>query len=403
MSYDLILKQGLVIDTAQGIHDINDIGISQGKIAALASEIPLNKGKKVIDAQNMLVTPGLIDLHTHVANAIMPIATTPDEAGVNSGVTAVCDAGSVGYATYNAFKQLIMPQANTDVICFLHLSPTGQAISPEICWESMDPQRVLQLIKTEREIIKGIKIRANGQMVASPDLKILKAAKQIGNQAGLPIMIHIGLNFEEKVSEDVLESFSREMLSLLDTGDILTHTYTQRPGGVIKPDGSILSELKAAMERGVVFDVAPAKSHFSFKLAQIGLNQGIIPTTLSTDITNTNYQGPALFSLPVVMSKFLALGLSLDDVIKKTTIIPARILKEDHRRGSLKVGLSANITIFELIDGDFLFSDGLAGNALEGHQLLEPKLTLKNGEVFTAHSRFRNHVPGEPITLTKGA
>ena len=403
MRYDVILKQGLVIDPAQGIHDIRDIGISQGKIAALASEIPVNKAKKVIDVQSMLVTAGLIDIHTHVAEALMPIAATPDEAGVNSGVTAVCDAGSVGYATFNAFKKLIMPHALTDIFCFLHLSPIGQAVSPEICWESMDPQRVLQLIETEREIIKGIKIRANGQMVANPDFKILKRAKQIGAQTGLPIMIHIGLNFEEMVSEDVLESFNREMLSLLDTGDILTHTYTQRPGGVIKPDGSILPELKAAMERGVVLDAAPAKSHFSFELAQIGLKQGIVPTTLSTDITNTNYQGPALFSLPVVMSKFLALGLGLDDVIEKTTITPARILKEDHRRGSLKVGLSADITIFELITGDFLFSDGLAGNTLEGHQLLEPKLTLKNGEAFTAHSRFRDHIAGEPITLTKGA
>ncbi|MFQ5819937.1 MAG: amidohydrolase family protein [Candidatus Heimdallarchaeota archaeon] len=403
MSYDIILKQGLVIDPAQGIHDIRDIGIYQGNIAEIASELPSNKAKKVIDVQGMLVTPGLIDIHTHVAESIMPIAVTPDEAGVKSGVTTVCDAGSVGYATFNAFKKLIKPYAQTDIFCFLHLSPTGQAISPEICWESMDPQSVMQLIETEQGTIKGIKIRANGQIVADPDLKIFKIAKHIGNQTDLPIMIHIGLNFEEKISEEVFKSFNQKMLSLLDTGDIITHTYTQRPGGVIMSDGMIMSELKLAMERGVVLDIAPAKSHFSFDLAQIGLNNGIIPTTLSTDITNTNYQGPALFSLPVVMSKFLALGLSLNEVIEKTTIVPARILREDHRRGSLTVGFPADITIFKLLDGDFLFSDGLAGNTLEGHQLLEPKFTLKHGEEFVAHSRFLDHVPGEPITLTKGA
>jgi len=403
MVYDIILKQGTVIDPAQRLNDVRDIGIIHGEIAALAFEIPSTMAKKVIDTQGMIVTPGLVDLHTHVAEALMPIAVTPDEAGVKSGVVAVCDAGSVGYATYNAFKKLIMPQAQTDIFCFLHLSPTGQAISPEICWESVDPQRVVKLIETERETIKGIKIRANSQIIEDPDHKMFKMAKQIGTQTGLPIMIHIGLNFEENISEEVFESFNREMLSLLDTGDILTHTYTQRPGGVIKPDGTILPELKVALERGVVVDIAPAKSHLSFDLAQIGLNQGIVPTTLSTDITNTNYQGPALFSLPVVMSKFLALGLSLEDVIEKTTIVPARILKEDHQRGSLKVGFPADITIFKLLKGDFLFSDGLAGNTLEGHQLLEPQITFKNGEQFVAHSRFRDHTPGEQVTLTKGA
>ncbi len=267
----------------------------------------------------------------------------------------------------------------------------------------MDPQRLVKLIESDRGIIKGIKIRANGQMVTNPDLTVLKTAKQIGTQTGLPIMIHIGLNFEEKVPEEVFESFNHKMLSILDEGDILTHTYTQRPGGVIRHDGSFIPELKAAMERGVVLDVAPAKSHMSFDLVKIGMKQGIMPTTLSTDITNTNFQGPALFSLPVVMSKFLSLGLSLNDVIEKTTIIPARILREEHRIGSLKIGNSANITIFDLIDGDFLFSDGLAGNTLQGHQLLEPKFTLKDGEIISAQSRFRNHIPGETIALTKGA
>jgi dihydroorotase len=216
-------------------------------------------------------------------------------------------------------------------------------------------------------------------------------------------MVHIGMNFEEDISSETLHAFTRRMLSLLAPGDILTHTYTSRPGGVIHPDKGVMPELKAAAERGVILDIAPAKSHFSFPLARIALDDGIVPNVLSTDITKTNYRGPALFSLPVVMSKFLALGLSLDDVIAKVTIHPSKILKEEPRRGSLSVGCPADLTLFELREGKFVFSDGLAGNTLVGDRLLEPRMTIKNGEVLSARSRFRDHVPGETVTLTKGA
>ena len=141
-------------------------------------------------------------------------------------------------------------------------------------------------------------------------------------------MIHIGLNFEEDVSPQTLWEFNKRMLPSLRPGDILTHSFTSRPGGVVFKDREVMPELRDAIERGVVIDVAPAKSHFSFELAKIALDAGIVPTVLSTDITNTNYQGPALFSLPVVMSKFLALGLDLDEVIAKTTTVPAKILHE---------------------------------------------------------------------------
>lgn len=157
------------------------------------------------------------------------------------------------------------------------------------------------------------------------------------------------------------------------------------------------------MKREVVLDVAPAQSHFSFKLAKIGLEQGIIPTTISSDITITNYRGPVLFSLPVVMSKFLALGLSLHQVIEKTTMNPAIVLNEEERRGSLEVGRPADVSILELTKGNFLFSDGKAGNTLEGKLLLVPKLTLKRGVEITTKPRFRNYIPGETLTLTKGA
>ena len=135
MVHDLLIKHGKVIDPAQKLSGQLDVGIAGGKIAALAPDIPASEATKVIDAQGLLVTPGLVDIHTHVAEAIMPIAVTPDEAGVYTGATTVCDAGSTGYANFNAFRKLIVPRARTDIHCFLHQCPTGQAVYPEIASE----------------------------------------------------------------------------------------------------------------------------------------------------------------------------------------------------------------------------------------------------------------------------
>jgi dihydroorotase len=403
MSHDLVLKNGTVVDPAGDIHGRYDVAIRDGRIAAVGADLGTSSSTTVIDVDGLILTPGLIDIHTHVAETIMPIAVTPDEAGVRSGVTAVSDAGSVGYANYDAFKHLVVNKARTDIFCFLHLCPTGQAVSPEIGWEHLDPERVVDLVEKESDVIRGIKIRANGPAVVNPDLKILTLAKKLCVRTGLPLMVHAGLNSEESVPSDVLAGFNRDMLSMLGAGDILPHAYTARRGGLVGGDDSLLPELIDASKRGVVIDAAPAKSHFSFERTRIALENGLYPTTLSTDITRTNYQGPALFSLPVVMSKFLALGLTIDEVVEKTTIAPARILKEDHQRGSLRVGFRADITVFELITGTFLFSDGSAGNTLRGSQLLEPRTAIKDGESIPASSRYRDHVPGEPVPLTRGA
>jgi dihydroorotase len=403
MAYELLIKGGEVIDPKQEIHGIRDIAINHGKIVAISKDISPNDANRIIDARNKIIIPGLIDIHTHIAEAIMPIAVNPDEAGVRSGVTTVCDAGSTGYATFNGFKNLIIPHAQTDIFCFLHLSPTGQSIYPEICWENVNPERMLKLIKQNNEIVKGIKIRAGAPLIKNYGVSMVKTAKKITNEANIPLAVHIGLSFEDTLPSNILTNFNIEMLNLLEKGDILVHTFTQREGGVINSDGYILPELKEAMRRGVVLDVAPAQSHFSFKLARIGIEQGVIPTTLSTDITITNYKGPVLYSLPVIMSKFLALGFSLNQVIEKTTKNPAIVLNEEEKRGSLEVGMSADVSILELTEGDFLFSDGKAGNTLEGKLLLVPKLTLKRGVEIVAKPRFKNYVPGETLTLTKGA
>jgi dihydroorotase len=175
-----------------------------------------------------------------------------------------------------------------------------------------------------------------------------------------------------------MDAFSLEVLNLLDEGDIISHIYTGWPGSIIKPDGSVPHELKEALERGVVTDTAHGIPNLSFIIARQGIAQGILPTTISTDLASTNIDGP-IFSLLLTMSKFLALGLSLNQVIGMTTINPARALREDRIRGTLNINTPADISILELNEGDFTFSDGWIGNTIKGKLLLLPHLTLKAG------------------------
>jgi len=388
--YELVVKGGMVIDPAQGIHDQRDIGISQGKIIALAGDIAPSEAKKVIDAKGKIVTPGLIDIHTHIAGGVIDLGVTPDEGGVHSGVTTACDAGSTGYANFLPLKRFVIPQAQTDVFCFLHMCPTGLARMPELwSWHDNDPKAMLGTIQENRDIIKGVKLRATGTMAQNLGLESVRVAKRVAIEAGLPLMIHIGADIDEDAAlADRANSFTGELLPFLDKGDILSHIFTWKAGGVIKHDGSVLPELREAVGRGVILDMAPGTNNFSFQIAEKGLQQGVLPNILSTDLTINSINGP-VFSLVVTMSKFLALGLSLDQVIEMTTINPARALGEEQQRGSLRLGMPADISLLEMTEGDFIFSDRRAGDTRKGKRLLVPKLTLKSGVEIEAQSRFK--------------
>jgi dihydroorotase len=257
---------------------------------------------------------------------------------------------------------------------------------PEIQrWEDMDPEAILKTATENRDLVKGIKLRAIGPLAENLGIEGVKTAKRIAAEAGIPLMIHVG-DMRTRVPEDPMDAFTRELLPLLEKGDILDHVFTWETGGVIEPSGGVVPELKDAIERGVVLDISHGLYHFSFEVARYALDQEILPTTISTDLATVNMEWPVV-SLPVTMSKFLALGLTLDQVIEMTTINPARALGEDPRRGTLRPGVPADISIFEIAGGDFTFSDGKGGGILKGEQLLIPCLTLKSGkEVMPAHT-----------------
>ena len=379
--YDLLIKGGEVIDVAQSIHRVSDIAVSKGKVAAVAQEIAASETKRVIDARGKLVTPGLIDMHNHTAGGVITMSVEPDKDGVFSGVTTVCDGGSTGYANFPGFKKFVISPASTEVLCFLNVHPTGLALMPEVWnWQLINPEMILKTIAENQELIRGIKIRAAGSLAESLGVELIKAGKKIAVEAGLPLMVHIRTDPLEKTPADVMETLTRQSLPVLDKGDIWTHIYTPQPGQAIKPDGSALPELREAIARGVFMDVGEGSLNLNFEIAAKALAQGILPDTLSTDVS-TFYTARGCV-LTRLMSAFLTLGLSLEKVIEMTTINPARILGKEKNLGSLKPGMNADISVLELKQGDFTFTDS-GRNTIKGHLLLIPRLTLKSGTEIT--------------------
>ncbi len=382
--YDLLIKGGEMIDPSQGIHGQRDIGILKGRITSVDEHIDPNDANRVIDATGKIVTPGLIDLHAHVAHGVTKHGLFPDVCGVEAGVTTVCDAGSTGYLTFSDFKHKVLPAATTDVFCFLNLCPDGLMHEPE-AWNrhSIDDDAIVRTIEENGDIIKGLKLRVTAAMSEMLGIDGVKRAKRIANAVKVPLMVHIGMDLSEQADEARMDDINQQMLDELEAGDILTHVYTAKIGSVIKPDGRMLPGFKEAIERGVLLDTAIARFNYSIGKAKIGVAQDAVPYTVSTDLTNISIN-TSVFSLLTTMSKFLTIGVTLEELIRMTTIHPAKVLGQENQRGSLSPGMSADISILEMKEGDYIFEDGIEGKTFNGAQLLTSFLTIKSGEEIPA-------------------
>ncbi len=353
-----------------------DVAVSGDKIALVAEEIPAMECRKVIDAAGKIVTPGLIDLHCHCYDGGIPDGLLPDDAGVKQGVTTVVDAGSAGQATFGGLPKYVIPAARTTVFCFLHLGSQGLSIMPEIRdWQEIDLAATEAVIGAYPGLIKGVKLRLVGNTVASAGARVVEMAKETAGKFGLPIMIHIG-----DLKRQVSPTLTREFLPLMEKGDILSHVFTGNMGNVLLEDGSVMPELRAAAERGVVMDIANGRSNLSFEVARQGMAQGIMPTTLSTDVTSMSLNA-LVYGLTVTMSKFLALGLDIKQIIKMTSVNSAQALRIEDRKGSLKPGMDADISVLEILSGSWKLADSVP-ETLRVTELVSPVLVVKAGQVI---------------------
>jgi dihydroorotase len=374
--YDLLLKGGTVIDPAQDLRGALDVAVEDGKIARVAANIPKSEARRVIDVPGKMVTPGLIDLHTHVFDGVAANGVHPDIAGVHAGVTTVVDAGSSGCATFSAFPRHILPKCETEVIPLLHICQTGLATNPDIIAESsIDLESTLKVAREHRGLIKGIKARMVSPALEIFGMEMPRLAKRAARESGVPLMVHIG-DTTKRYDPNVI----RELLPLLEPGDIVTHLFTANPGGVLDTNGKLVPEAKELAARGVWLDTAHGRMNFGFNVGRRVLDQGLTPHCISTDLTIPG-RANTVHSMVEIMARFLGMGFPLEQVIAMSTVNPARAIGEANRLGSLAVGRQADISVLEVRDGRWVVYDTLR-DSMKIDKTVVPVLTVKRGRVF---------------------
>ena len=376
---DLLLKGGEIIDPARDVRERADVAVSGGAVSAIGADIDPAGAKRVVDVRGCVVVPGMIDLHTHVYEGVNENGINPDIAGVRSGVTTLVDAGSAGYCTFGGFPAHIVPNAKTRIFCMLHISRVGLAYQPDTARrEDIDVEETVSVINANKPLIQGVKIRAVGPGVGRMGIEMVKLAKRAAVEAGVRLMVHIG--DRTIVDRPDAPTLTRELLPLLDAGDIVTHLFSGNPGRILDADGKVIPQILDAQERGVFLDTAHGRQNFSFNVARAALDQGVRPLSISTDMTPPG-RANTVHSMTEMLSRFMALGFSLADAIRMATANPAHALGMEDALGSLSVGGNADISVLKEETGDWLFRD-TEGDTLRGDKALVPVATVKGGELF---------------------
>lgn len=367
--YDLLVRGGHVIDPANGIDAPADIALRDGRIALVAPSIDPATARATLDATGQFVTPGLVDLHTHIYWGVTYWGIEADPVAARSGVTTWLDVGSAGAYSFPGFRQFISEAARARIFCLLNLSAIG-LIAPT--WELSnldycDVDLAAQTVEANRDLILGIKARIDSNTTRGVGLKPLQMARDLADRVALPLMVHIG-NGPPALDE---------ILAMLRPGDILTHCFTGGTHRLLNADGRINPIARELQQRGVLLDIGHGTGSFSYQVAEAALAEGIIPDVISSDIHQLSVQGP-MFDLPTTLSKFLNLGMSLSDVIDRASRRPAAAMGRPDL-GTLSVGAPGDLAIFRLDEGEFTFHD-VAMEARSGERQLVCTATLIDGQ-----------------------
>ncbi|MCG9131572.1 amidohydrolase/deacetylase family metallohydrolase [Candidatus Poribacteria bacterium] len=376
MNYEVLIKNGTIVDPAQGIHARKDVAFANGRVATLSDEIPTSDAREVLDAERCFVTPGLIDLHVHVFYGVSHFGIEPDPTCLARGATTVVDAGSAGADTFPGFRKYVIDVSDTRILAQLNISSQGmltQEIGELENPDYADIGKACQMIEQHRDIILGVKVRLTRESIVGERAQMLPLhrAREAADAAGLPIMVH---------PQDAWCESIDDILAFMGERDILTHCFHDMECGILDENGKIRDAVHAAIERGVIFDVGHGAGSFSWDVVQKAMAQGVEPTTISSDLHVYNVNGP-VYDLVNVVNKFLYLGMSLDDALAKVTSIPAETILMPGQVGTLAVDAWGDAVIFELREGEFQLIDA-RGEAKIGKQKLEPVVVVKGGQVY---------------------
>jgi len=373
MEPTLILKGGRVIDPAQGINKLADVGIADGKITAVGDFADVADAESV-DLTGLVVTPGLIDLHVHAYGSLG--FSRPDSIGIDQAVTTYVEAGGPGPDTFGEYDALMDGATVADLYCMLWFRPVGLVGIGHIEGDirslmNWDIPKWIDLVEANRDKIKYLKTGAFGDYGVGP----LKMGKGLADILELPTYAHIG---DFQVTPQRLTT--ADAFDLADANDVITHIYHKNLGTIFDDDGKVLPQVRGAKQRGALFDIGFGAFNFAWDVAEQAMAQDILPDIISSDLQQFNTLGPT-YSLAHVMSCFLVLGFSLDEVIEMVTQAPARALGIADKAGTLKPGMPADVSVLRVEEGEFEF-EGCFEDVRTGDKRLVPVMAFKDGRQY---------------------
>jgi dihydroorotase len=372
--YDLLLKNGRVIDPRNGLSAVRDVAIAGGKIAAVQADIPTSEAFKTVDVSGLYVTPGLVDIHVHVFagtgekdSYAGDNSVYPDGFTLRTGVTTVADAGCAGWRNFEDFRQRVIDRSRTRVVAFLNIvghGMRGGAFEQDLADMEAAPTAEMALL------YKGLIVGVKTAHYEGPGWAPVERAVEAGEKAGIPVMVDFGANRPERPLAELLTRKLRP-------GDIYTHVYSGLRGE-LDASGRVNPGMWEGRKRGVIFDVGHGGGSFAWRVAVPAIREGFLPDSISTDLHIASMNA-GMKDMLNVMSKFLAAGLSLEDVVRRATWNPAREIRHEEL-GHLSPGAPADLAVLRLEEGAFGFVDSFGGR-LQGSRKLVCEMTLRDGKV----------------------
>lgn len=409
LDYDLILKGGTVIDPAANRNGVFDVAVKDGRIAAIEPSINAAQTSATIDVAGKLVLPGMIDTHAHVYQHVTgKFGLDPDMVGVRSGVTTLVDQGGPSCMTLAGFRHYVAEPAKSNILAFISTYLVGGLeghLYPDLYGPNgVNTDHTVREANANGDLVRGIKAHAEIGGASRWGLDVIKLGKVIARETNLPLYIHLGQLWPTKDSATIdADEVVQALVPLMEEGDILAHPFTRHPGGFVSAaTGEVHPVVWEALDRGVTADVGHG-SHFSFEMAKLVIDAGIVPFTLGADLHGYNVQvapkdndsddkradnpffGVAPFSLTIAMSELLGLGVPLEQIVAMVTSNPAKMLRLEAEIGTLAVGRTADISVLDRLSGQFRLTDNSAAEQIVD-TLIYPDFCIRKGVRIGADS-----------------